>query len=75
MFQLRQEVITRLDGLGEQMRRAVAAASLAQSVATLSAGRPHSGGGSGGGGRAMVGRTESSRLRRRQWSYGHLSTQ
>ena len=71
---LRTELVSKLEALTQEMQRALAAASLAQSVALRAAhmqGGHHRGGGashrtSSGGGPSLA--------RRRHWSYGQLTT-
>ena len=80
--QLREDVVRKLDALAAEMRRAMAAASLAQSVAALGPAGSGRGGGmlprgsgspTGGSYRGMT-RIDSGRGRRRQWSYGQLTS-
>lgn len=73
MDRLRTELVSKLEALTSEMRRALAAASLAQSVA-LRATHAHCGHQRGGGSQRASSGGGASPAKRRHWSYGQLTT-
>ena len=71
VHQLHGEVVRKMDALAAEVRRALAAVSLAQSVA-LGA-RPLGGRGATGRGQRVSPQQGATSIRHRQWSYGQLS--